>query len=101
MITPLRFDDNALITDESGDSVADCYTVDFGRKDSVSHAAEIVRRVNLHDELVEALRKSMDDYDNITEGEFSGTSFYEPRNEFSRKARAILAKVDAAKEIAK
>ena len=94
MITPLRFDDNALITDESGDSVADCYTVDFGRKDSVAHAAEIVRRVNLHDELVEALRLALQGIDVATTK--GGPEFI--ANVFTGdKCRAILAKVDAAK----
>ena len=48
-------------------------------------------------EAVRLLGISIDDYDNITEGEFSGTSYYEPRMRFSQEARAFLAKIDAAK----
>lgn len=47
-------------------------------------------------EAVRLLGISIDDYDNITEGEFSGTSYYEPRMRFSQEARAFLAKIDAA-----
>lgn len=51
------------------------------------------RNSELLKEAVRLLSESMDDYDNMTAGEFSGTSHYEPRMEFSREARAFLAKV--------
>ena len=56
----------------------------------MSNQTELLR------EAVRLLGSSIDDYDNITEGEFSGTSYYEPRMRFSQEARAFLAKIDAA-----
>ena len=59
MKLPITYTGEGHLLDASGDWLADCYTYDFPINDAVDNAEEIARRVNLHDELVAALRAAL------------------------------------------
>jgi hypothetical protein len=80
---PLYVDGSNLV-DESGAIIAKCSTEDVA-SEAEANAAEIARRVNLHDELVAALRRArmvMHAYD----------------NRYADDIGAVIDRIDAAKE---
>lgn len=69
LVLPLSTDSDGVIIDGNGHEIADLWAIDKAGKMRVTEeseaamrerAAEIVRRCNMHDELVDALRYSRD-----------------------------------------
>jgi len=104
---PLTSNDEGQIIDAQGREIADCWAVDERGNIRVNDstvpamqatAAEIVRRVNLHEELVEALREAKDAAQAFTDPEDEmpqDTGEFRDLKESLIRIRAVLAKVEA------
>lgn len=97
--TPLTTDDDGTLIDARGHEIADLWVIDENGRMRVSdaseaamreRAAEIVRRCNLHDELVEALRESTDLVPRISGDDPMGPALAD----WLRNVRSVLAKVE-------
>ena len=94
---PLSTNENdpGSIEDADGVKIAECWhDTDLNANEAVLVSDEIVRRVNIHSELVTALRSLLANYESVVKSEWSGTSSYRTMMAEANTARAVLAKVE-------